>query len=71
MWTSVLPYYYFFFLFSATPEAYESSWAGVESELQLPVYTTARIEPVSSWVVVGFVTTEPLWAPPKFTVTFR
>ena len=31
----------FFFLFRATPAAYESSWAGVRFELQLPAYTTA------------------------------
>ena len=34
-------FYYFFSLFMATPAAYWSSWAGVELELQLPVYTTA------------------------------
>ena len=53
--------------------AYESSQAGVESELDLPAYTTAtatqdsyptewpRIKPKSSWILVGFVTPEPQW----------
>ena len=64
-------FFFFFFLGLLHLRHMEVPRLGVESELQLPVYTTARIEPVSSWVVVGFVTTEPLWAPPKFTVTFR
>ena len=39
---------------------------GVKSELQLLAYTTAHsntarpgVEPTSSWMLVGFVTTEP------------
>ena len=31
--------------FRAAPEAYGSSQAGIESELQLPVYTTATAPP--------------------------
>ena len=67
--------------------AYGSSRLGVESELQLPTYTTATvrqdpatsviyttahgyarshgarpgIEPESSWMLVGFITTGPQW----------
>ena len=50
----------------------KASRLGAESELQLPAYTTAHgnaeslihlvkpgIEPASSWILVGFVTTEP------------
>ena len=51
---------------------------GVELQLQLPAYTTAhgnagffnpmrkaRIEPESSWILVGFVTTELQWELPS------
>ena len=34
-------FFFFFCLFRATPAAYGRSQLGVESELQLPVYTTA------------------------------
>ena len=56
------------------PRHMKVSQLGVESELQLPAYTTAHgnarfltrwtrlgIEPTSSWILVGFVTTEPWW----------
>ena len=80
---------FFFGLFRSSSMAFGSSWARVESELQLLTYTTATampnpsyicgihlthgsagflthwarpgIEPVSSWVLVGFVTAEPWW----------
>ena len=42
---------------------------GVKLELQLLAYTTATarpgIEPESSWILVGFVTTEPRWELPE------
>ena len=46
--------------FRATPAAYGSSQAEVQSELQLPVYTTVTarpgIEPESSWIPAGLLT---------------
>ena len=39
-----------FFFFKATPMAYGSSGLGVESELQLPAYTTATAKPDPSRV---------------------
>ena len=35
-------YFFLFFFFTATHAAYGSSQVGVESELQLPAYATAR-----------------------------
>ena len=56
----------------------EVSRPGVELELQLPTYTTAHsntrslthlvrpgIKPASSWLLIGFVTTEPQWELPR------
>ena len=42
---------FFFFLFRAAPAAYRSSWLGVESELQLLAYTTAKATQDPSHVV--------------------
>ena len=52
---------------------------GIESELQLPAYTTAHvtarslthragpgIESASSWIVVRFITAEPQWEFPTY-----
>ena len=64
----------------ATPELMEIPRLGVESELQLPAYTTAQamwdpsswqhwarpgMEPMSSWILVGFVNTESQWELPR------
>ena len=38
-------FFFFLILFRATPLAYEVSRLGVESELQLPAYTTATAMP--------------------------
>ena len=38
-------FFFFFFLFRAAPKAYEVPRLGVESELQLPTYTTATETP--------------------------
>ena len=56
------------------PRHMEVSRLGVKPELQLPAYTTAHsnagslthwakpgIEPMSSWILDGFITTEPQW----------
>ena len=56
-----------FCLFRATPVAYGSSQAGVESELQLPPTPQLRAMPLSgpgikaksSWILVRFVSAEP------------
>ena len=55
----------------------EVLWLGVQSELQMLAYATAHsnarslthwarpgIEPASSWILVGFITTEPPWELP-------
>ena len=68
-----------FCLFTAIPMAYGSFQLWVKLKLQLPAYTTAYnntrslthwvspgIEPVSSWILVGFITTEPWQELPKF-----
>ena len=62
---------FLFLLFRVTPAAYGSPRLGVESELQLPAYIEAHgntesptnwvrpgIKPASSWILLGFITTE-------------
>ena len=66
-------YFFFLFLFIAAQHM-EVPRLGVRSELQLLAYTTAQgnsgslthsvrpgIKPVSSWILVVFVNTEPQW----------
>ena len=43
-------FFFSFFFFKAKPVSYESSWTGVESELQLPAYITATAMPDPSHV---------------------
>ena len=71
--TQIFFFFLFFFcLFRATHATYGGFQLGVISQLQLPAYITAHgnarslthwaspgTEPPSSWIPVGFVTTEP------------
>ena len=63
----------------ATPVAHENSQVRVQLELQPLTYTTAHgndrslthwvrpgIEPMSSWIQVGFVIAEPQWELPNY-----
>ena len=48
-WTAInSSSFFFFFPFRATPAAYGSSQTRVESELQLPAYTTTTVTPAPS-----------------------
>ena len=44
-----------FWFFRSAPEEYGSSMPGVESELQLPAYTTATVMPDLSRITVIFI----------------
>ena len=68
-------FFFFFFCFlEQHGQNMEVPRLGVESELQLPAYPTAHsnpgylthwvrpgIEPAFSWILVGFITSEPQW----------
>ena len=69
---------FFFFLFGASPLAYGGSQArgqirGVASDLHhshsksrsLTHWVRRRVKPESSWILVGFVSTEPRWYLPR------
>ena len=72
-WLWLKGFFWFFFL-GPHPQLMEVPRLGVKSELQLLAYTTAHsnarslthwarpgIKPASSWILVGFITTKPLW----------
>ena len=62
-------FFFFFAVLGPHLQHMEIPRLGVKGELQLPAYTIAHgslthrvrpgMEPASSWILVGFITTEP------------
>ena len=72
-------FFFFYFLFRAAPEAYGNSQAGGESQAggaslhcshsnarSLTHGARPGIESATSWILVGFIITEPQWELPAF-----